>query len=188
MQKHLNLFNVSLALCVSIGAWGILSPTTLAASGTWFTGLVYQSLDWFFMGIVTAFLLICLWLAFGRYGGLVLGKDGDKPEFGYGSWLAMLFSAGIGSGLVFWGVAEPMMHYAVPPVGPSETPASARHAMVITCFHWGFHAWGVYAIGGLVLAYFGFRRGTPYLAGSPIRDQYHGPLAKKVAGLERRSL
>ncbi len=86
----------------------------------------------------------------------------------------MLFSAGIGSGLLFWGVAEPVMHYAHPPIGDAATPASARQALLLTNFHWGFHAWSVYGIAALVLAWFGFREGTPYLAGAPIRKAFSG--------------
>ena len=113
-----------------------------------------------------------MYLALSRYGRIRLGPQGEKPEFSTASWLAMLFAAGMGVGILFWGVAEPMLHYLGAPGSPPETPAAARRALVLTAFHWGLHAWAVYALAALVLAYFAFRRGQPYLPGAPIRDVF----------------
>lgn len=177
------LFHLALLLCAAVGAVGIAAPASLASAAGHVTGAVFGALDWYFTVVVTGFLLLCGWLAFGRYGGVVLGRPGDAPEFGLPAWLAMLFAAGMGSGLLFWGVAEPMMHFGAPPVGEGGTPLAARRAMVITHFHWGLHAWGIYAIAALVLAWFGFRKGTPYLPGAPLRAVFTGRWVEPVAAL-----
>ena len=161
-------------LCAAVAIWGILAPDSLAAAANAVTSTTFKALDWFFMSSVTALLVLSGWLAAGRHGRIRLGADDDKPEFSTASWLAMLFAAGMGVGLLFWGVAEPMIHFTSPPIGEARTAAAARQAMVITNFHWGLHAWAIYAMAALVLAYFGFRRGAPYLAGAPIRQAFSG--------------
>ncbi len=175
------LFWVALPICAGVGLWGIVSPDGLTEVATAFTRASFRALDWFFMSSITGFLVMNLWLAFSRYGKLKLGGPDDEPEFSMQSWLAMLFSAGMGVGLLFWGVAEPMTHFASPPVGPAMTAAAARQAMVITNFHWGLHAWAVYGVGALILAYFGFRHRTPYLAGAPLRRAFRGAWVRPVA-------
>jgi len=121
-----------------------------------------NSVGWWYILAVTGFLLVVLVLAFSRYGRIKLGGPDDKPEFSNMSWFAMLFSAGMGIGLVFYGVAEPLSHYGDPPRGVEpETIQSANEAMRLTYFHWGLHAWAVYAVVGLGLAYVHFRRGRP---------------------------
>lgn len=177
------MFHLALLICAAVGALGILAPGSLASASASITDAIFGALDWYFMVVVTGFFLLSLWLAFGPYGSVVLGQPGDAPEFSMTSWLAMMFAAGIGSGLLFWGVAEPMTHFADPPVELADTPAKARHAMVITIFHWGMHAWGIYAIAALVLAWFGFRKGTPYLPGAPLRAVFRGRWVAPVAGL-----
>jgi glycine betaine transporter len=107
-------------------------------------------------------------MAVSKYGNIKLGDDDDEPEFSTGSWIAMLFAAGMGSGLLFWGVAEPIYHFATPPVGEAETAMAARNAMVITNFHWGLHAWSIYGCCALVIAYFTFRLKLPSMVSTPI--------------------
>lgn len=182
-KRRFGMFHLALLICAAVGALGILAPASLASASASITDAIFGALDWYFMLVVTGFLLLSLWLAFGRYGRVVLGQPGDAPEFGMASWLAMMFAAGIGSGLLFWGVAEPLTHFANPPVEIADVPARARHAMVITIFHWGLHAWGIYAIAALVLAWFGFRKGTPYLPGAPLRAVFRGRWVEPVAGL-----
>lgn len=179
--RRFGLFHLSLLLCAAVGVVGIVAPGSLASASGMVTGAVFGALDWYFMAVVTGFLALSLWLALGRYGRVVLGKPGDEPEFSLPSWLAMMFAAGIGSGLLFWGVAEPMMHFQSPPLGEGGTPAAAGRALVITHFHWGFHAWAVYAVAALVLGWFGFRKGTPYLPGAPIRAVFRGRWVEPVA-------
>jgi len=178
-----SLFWVVLPVCGAVALWGITAPDGLAAAATSFTRSAFHALDWFFLLSVTTFLILTMWLALGRYGKVKLGQPDDKPEFSTTSWLAMLFSAGMGVGLLFWGVAEPLTHFTSPPVGEGSTPAAARQAMVIVNFHWGLHAWAVYGIGALVLAYFGFRHQRPYLAGAPIRMAFKGRWVRPVAWL-----
>ena len=180
-RPKLDLFWVSLPICAGVASFGIAYPDSMAHAAKTLTGTSFRALDWFFMVSVTGFLIASIWLAFGRYGGLKLGGPDDDPEFSVASWLTMLFSAGMGVGLLFWGVAEPMSHFSSPPVGEASTAQAARHAMVITNFHWGLHAWAVYCVGALVLAYFGFRRGAPYLAGAPIRFAFRGAWVGPVA-------
>ena len=143
--------------------------------GTW---------SWLFIGSTALFLIFSLWCALGSRGALRLGPEDEAPAFALPSWFAMLFSAGMGIGIMFYGVAEPVTHYASPPVGPAATMESARQAMTITFFHWGLHAWGVYAVMGLAIAYFGHRRGLPLAIRSTLHplfgDRIHGWLGHGV--------
>lgn len=180
-RRHLTLFRVSLPIIAVVAVWGIVSPEALAAAADRVTGASFDAVDWFFMATVTALLVLALWLGFGPYRHVRLGADDDVPEFSTASWLAMLFAAGMGVGLLFWGVAEPVNHFASPPVGEGGTAEAAREAMVLTGFHWGLHAWGVYCMGAMVLAYFGFRHREPYLAGTPIRHAFSGRWTEPVA-------
>ena len=160
---------------------GIVRPEWLSTAAQVVTQTSFRALDWFFILSVSGFLIFSLVLALGPWGRIVLGKDGDTPDFSTLSWLSMLFSAGMGAGLLFWGAAEPVMHFSNPPLGEAFSPEAARQAMLITTFHWGLQAWAVYAVGALVLAYFSFRLGTPYLAGGPIRAGYSGRWVEPVA-------
>ncbi len=168
---------VLLALVLFAGIWPERAADTFTAAQAW----VIRSFGWFYMLAVAIFLVTAIVLAFGRHGGIRLGADEETPEFGNGSWFAMLFSAGMGIGLMFFGVAEPVMHYATPPPNAAGMPLSfgaAREAMISTFFHWGLHAWAVYAMVGLVLAYFGFRRGLPLT----IRSALHPFLGERFRG------
>jgi glycine betaine transporter len=179
--SHFTLYRVSLPLTLLIAIAGIVAPEALAEGGQAITATVFEALDWFFLVSVTTFLLLALWIAFSRWGSLRLGPPDAPPDFAFASWISMLFSAGIGSGLLFWGVAEPVTHFAHPPVGLAGTPEAARQALLITNFHWGFHAWGVYGMAALVLAWFGHRKGQKYLAGSPLRAAFSGRWVGPVA-------
>ena len=173
MQTTPSRFNtvlvISLALSFGIGGWGIIAPQQMTEVCLGITGYALKSLDWFFLSMCTGFLILGIFLAFGPYAHLKLGRDDEEPEFSTLSWLAMLFAGGMGAGLMFWGAAEPMYHYYSPPGQEGLTPEAARTAMVITNLHWGLHAWSIYAICALVIAYFGFRLGRPALISAPIR-------------------
>lgn len=175
------LFGVSLIICGALGVLGLVWPDALASVAGGFTKTVFGALDWFFLAATTGFLGLCLWLAFGRHGALRLGPQDQPPEFSTSAWLSMLFAAGMGSGLLFWGVAEPVTHFVSPPTGVPQTAEAARLAMVITNFHWGLHAWAVYGIGALALAFFAFRHDAPYLPGAPIRLTFKGRWVAGVA-------
>jgi glycine betaine transporter len=184
MQTTPSRFNtvliVSLALSFGIGGWGIIAPQQMTDVCLGITGYALESLDWFFLTLCTGFLILSIFLAFGPYGHLKLGADDDEPEFSTLSWLAMLFAGGMGAGLMFWGAAEPMYHYYSPPGQEGLTAAAARSAMVITNLHWGLHAWSIYAVCALVIAYFGFRRGEPSLISTPIRHAFGGKGGRQV--------
>ncbi|MFC7343074.1 BCCT family transporter [Saccharopolyspora griseoalba] len=123
-----------------------------------------STVGWWYVLVVTTFLVFAFWAALSRVGGVRLGRDDERPEFSRFSWFAMLFSAGMGIGLIFWGVAEPLNHMMSPPdiagVRPGSEEAS-RAAIGQALFHWGLHAWGIYVVIGLGLAYMSFRRGRP---------------------------
>ena len=167
--------------CAAIAVVGIAAPEVLERAAASLTGSVFRAIDWFYLFSVAAFLILALWLAFGPYGKRRLGPDDAQPEFSTASWLAMLFSAGMGAGLLFWAVAEPMSHYAHPPLGDPATPRAARQAMVLANFHWGLHAWAIYCMAALALAYFRFRHGTAYLPGAPLRAAFVGRWVEPVA-------
>ena len=145
---------------------------------------VTETFSWFYLLAVAIFLIMLVVIAMSRFGDIRLGADDERPEFAFASWLAMLFAAGMGIGLLYFGVAEPMMHFNAPPLASAGTPEAAREAMLSTFFHWGFHAWAIYALVGLVLAYFGFRYKLPLSLRSGLypllRERIHGPLGHAV--------
>ena len=145
---------------------------------------IVETVGWFYALSVSVILVTCLFLAFSSLGQIRLGPDHSRPDYSYTSWFAMLFSAGMGIGLLFFGVAEPIMHYAAPPEGYPETWQSARAAMEITYFHWGLHAWAIYVVVGMSLAYFSFRCGLPLTIRSAlypiIGERIYGPIGHAV--------
>jgi choline/carnitine/betaine transport len=162
------LFAIAAVMAVGFVAWGFVSPAGLgSASGTalaWITG----NLGWFFVLLATGFVVFVIWLAASRYGRIPLGRDGERPEFRTVSWIAMMFSAGMGIGLMFYGVAEPLAHYVSPPpmTSEAETSQAIETAMATTLFHWTLHPWALYAVVGLTVAYGTFRRGRRQLISS----------------------
>jgi glycine betaine transporter len=161
------LLLIALVITGAIAVWGIVDTAGLAAVAAQLVAVQFESRAWFIMLTVSFMLLVSVWLAFSRYGRVKLGRDDDEPEFSTISWLTMLFAAGMGVGLLYWGTAEPLTHYLL--LTSYEDPRrSAGMALFLTNFHWGLHAWAIYALTGLVIAYFGFRRGCPTLVGAPI--------------------
>ncbi|ORL32988.1 transporter [Prescottella equi] len=125
---------------------------------------ITDGVGWWYILVATGFVLFALYCGLSRVGNIRLGEDDEKPEFGMLSWFAMLFSAGMGIGLVFYGVAEPLSHYVNPPEAgrvPGSTDAAANQAMELTLFHWGLHAWSIYVVVGLGLAFMTYRKGRP---------------------------
>lgn len=145
---------------------------------------ILSSFGWFYLLAVGVFLFGILILAFGRYGELKLGPDDSQPEFPYLSWIAMLFAAGMGIGLMYFAVGEPMTHFAAPPTAAPLSIAAKREAMSVTFFHWGIHAWAIYSVVGLSLAYFGYRYNLPLTIRSglyPIlKERINGPIGHLV--------
>jgi len=145
---------------------------------------IVQTFGWFYIASVGGILLFVLWLMFSRFGNIRLGPNDARPEYSRLTWFAMLFSAGMGIGLLFYSVAEPILHYSQPPSGEGGTVEAAKTAMNLTFFHWGLHPWGVYALVGLALAYFGYRRGQPLTIRSAfyplLGDRIHGPIGNLI--------
>ena len=143
-----------------------------------------ETFGWFYMLAVALFLMFIIVLAFSSYGGIKLGPDHAEAEYKFLEWFAMLFSAGYGIALLFFGVAEPVMHFASPPLSEPQTIAAAKEAMQIAYFHWGFHIWAIYGVVGLSLAYFAFRHGLPLSIRSTlypiIGDRIYGPIGHTV--------
>src|SRR5690625_2277108 len=139
---------------------------------------------WFYMLAVAFFLLFMVAIALSKWGSIKLGPDHAEPEYSFLSWFAMLFAAGYGIALLFFGVAEPVLHYASPPEGPALTIDSAKQAMQISFFHWGFHIWAIYGLVGLTLAYFTYRHGLPLSIRSAlyplIGNRIYGPIGHAV--------
>jgi glycine betaine transporter len=161
------LLITALIITGAIAVWGIADTAGLAAISSHLVNIQFTSRAWFIMLTVSFILIVSVWLALSRYGQLKLGKDDDQPEFSTVSWLTMLFAAGMGVGLLYWGTAEPITHYLL--IKEYESPRrAAALALFVTNFHWGLHAWAIYALTGLVIAYFSFRRGCPPLVSSPI--------------------
>lgn len=139
---------------------------------------ILAEVGWFYLLAVGIFLLTATILCISRYGNLKLGPDDCEPDFRFASWVAMLFAAGKGIGLMYYAVAEPMMHYTTPPDADPLTVAAEKDAMSITFFHWGIHAWSIYSIVGLSLAYFGYRYNLPLT----IRSGLYPLLKEKIRG------
>ncbi len=165
------LLLIALALTGLVAGWGIVDNAGLATFAKSMTSVMFTSRGWFVMLSASLLLILCIWLAFSRYGQIKLGHDDDEPEFSTISWLTMLFAAGMGVGLLFFGAAEPLSHFKV--IRNYTTPyEAAGHALFITIFHWGFHAWAIYAVTGLVIAYFAFRKGQPTLVSAPLKSVF----------------
>ncbi|RKS28344.1 choline/carnitine/betaine transport [Pseudomonas sp. WPR_5_2] len=122
---------------------------------------ILHNFKWYYIALISGVLGVLLYISISRFGNLKLGAEHDRPEFSFASWIAMLFSAGMGIGLIFWSVAEPMLHYADNPFSKGLTDESATLAMRITLFHWGLHPWAIFSMIGLSLAYFAYRKGLP---------------------------
>ena len=162
------LLLAALTFTGAMALWGILDTQGLADFAGAVVNRMFRSRGWFIMLSVSAMLLVSVWLAFSRYGRIKLGRDDDEPEFSTVSWLSMLFAAGMGVGLLFWGAAEPITHFLlIRDYVPENT--AAGYALFVTNFHWGLHAWAIYAVTALAIAYFSFRKGCPTLISAPIR-------------------
>ncbi|MGM0690495.1 MAG: BCCT family transporter [Pseudomonadota bacterium] len=145
---------------------------------------ITNGFGWFYMLAVAIFLLFFIAVAISPWGNIKLGPDHSEPEYSFPAWFAMLFSAGYGISLLFFGVAEPVLHFASPPNGSAETIDAAKQALQISFFHWGFHVWAIFGLVGLVLAYFAFRHGLPLSMRSAlyplIGERIHGPIGHTV--------
>ncbi|OLS39240.1 BCCT family transporter [Bacillus sp. MRMR6] len=163
MSKVSNVFWISLVIASAFVIWGAVSPVQLGEKMDQTKAFFLDTFGWFYQLSATFFLLFALFLIFSKYGKIKLGAQDDKPDFNRATWFAMLFSAGMGIGLLFFGVSEPISHFRNPPIGEGGTPEAAKLALRYTYMHWGFHAWAIYAVIALILAYYKFRKKEPGL-------------------------
>lgn len=179
------VFIIAVSIALLFVLWGVLDPAGLAKGSTAALHLTTEKFGWFYLLVTLGFLVFAFYLAFSRFGKIRLGDDTDRPQYSKTSWFAMLFSAGMGIGLVFYGVAEPLSHYMDPPPGVTpKTPEAARQAMRYTFFHYGLHAWAIYTVMGLALAYFSFRKKRSSLISSTfyplLGEKTNGPIGKSI--------
>ncbi|WP_240375259.1 BCCT family transporter [Bacillus piscicola] len=171
MDKVTRVFWVSIILSILFVLFGVFFPEILGNAMDAALAFFMQNFGWFYQVSATLFLFFALFMIFSRkFGKIKLGKDNDTPEFSRLTWIAMLFSAGMGIGLLFFGVSEPISHFADPPIlAEGGTQEAAIMSLRYTYLHWGFHAWAIYASIALGLAYFKFRKGYPGLMSSTLR-------------------
>lgn len=189
MKQATKVFYISIIIVGLFIIWGVI-PDHVLPNGNLdhVTSVIQQFITdrfgWFYLISATGFLVFSIYLIFSKYGRIKLGRPDDQPEFSYMSWFAMLFSAGMGIGLVFWGTAEPIMHYHNPPFGEGETMEAAKTAIQHSFFHWGLHPWAIYTTVGLALAYFKFRKNMPGVVSSVLYplfgEKVKGPLGTAV--------
>ncbi|MXP22699.1 BCCT family transporter [Gordonia sp. HNM0687] len=163
-EQHKPVFVTASLIIFALIAFSVVYASTAADAFQQLNDWITSGVGWWYILIVTGFVIFALYCAISRIGTIKLGKDNEDPEFGVLSWFAMLFAAGMGIGLVFYGVAEPLSHYVSPPEAggiEGSTDAAANQAMELTLFHWGLHAWAIYVVVGLGLAYMTFRKGRP---------------------------
>ncbi|AZM37307.1 BCCT family transporter [Acinetobacter sp. WCHA39] len=173
-----NVFLSTVIIIAIFIAIVIIAPSSFEFLTQQLKQWITDSFSWFYVLSVAVFLILLIYIACSASGKIKLGPDHSQPEYSNGSWFAMLFTAGMGIGLMFFGVAEPVMHYVSPPSGDPESIASAQQALRITFFHWGLHAWAIYAVVGLALAYFAYRHNLPLKT----RSALYPIIGKKIYG------
>jgi glycine betaine transporter len=175
------LLLTALALTALVAVWGLVDTESLGAFAHREVALRFSSRAWFIMLTTSLIVVAVIALALSPYGRIRLGADDDRPEFSTLSWLTMLFAAGMGVGLLFYGATEPLTHYRLLS-SRLGSDVAASHALAVTNFNWAFHAWSIYAVTALVIAYFAYRKGQPVLIGTPIRYTFRrGKWVKVVA-------
>ena len=162
------VFGVTAMLAIGFLVWGFVDTGSLGTVSSSALDWTVTSMGWLFVLTASAFVVFVIWLAMGRFGDIPLGNDGERPEFSTVSWIAMMFSAGMGIGLMFYGVSEPLAHFITPPpgTGPEGNAAAVQTAMATTLFHWTLHPWAIYAVVGIAIAYGVYRKGRPQLISS----------------------
>ena len=163
LNTHTNppVFLISLLLIVVVVGWGITDPGHLGDMAALAKSWISKYFGWWYMAAVFGFLIFTLVLMLSSYGRIRIGKDDERPEWSTWAWFSMLFTAGMGIGLVFFGVAEPIAHFENLPIAGGGDGDAAIKAMHTTIFHWGFHPWAIYIVMGLSMGYFCFRHDLP---------------------------
>ncbi|EGQ4204355.1 BCCT family transporter [Staphylococcus pseudintermedius] len=168
-KKFSPVFLVSAIIVFAIVLIGVFIPTQFGEFTNTIKLWITDKLGWYYLILTTIVVFFCIFLIFSPIGKLKLGRPNDKPEFNTVSWFAMLFSAGMGIGLVFYGAAEPISHFTSPPNADPQSTEAFTESLRSTFFHWGFHAWAVYGVVALALAYAQFRKGEPGLLSKTLR-------------------
>ena len=180
------VFWPSVVLILGFVAWTLVSTESVTATFSTAADWLKENLGWFYILGVTVFLAFLIWIAMSRFGRIRLGGDDERPEHSTATWFAMLFAAGIGTILMFWGVAEPLNHFANPPRADTEPLSNdaARDAMAFTFYHFGLHTWTIFALPGLAFAYFIYKRKLPARLSSIlaplIGTRIYGPIGRIV--------
>lgn len=185
MRKDNTVFWISLFVVLAIVGWGLVMPASFEKVGSNLFAFFVGKFGWFYLLSMFSFVVFSIWIAFSKYGKIRLGPDDSKPEYSLISWFSMLFSAGMGVGLVFWGVAEPLNHFVNPLGIEGGTAAAADFAIKKSFFHWGLHPWANYSVLALALAYMQFRKNKPGLISSvfiPLigEERVNGPIGKLI--------
>ena len=183
-QNENSVFIISLLLTLIFIVWGVFFTDNLTkVTDTVYNGSI-DYLGWVYLGATLFFVIFSIYLLFSKYGDIRLGKKTDRPDFNTASWLAMLFGAGMGIGIVYWSVAEPVTHYTTPPYGEGYTVDAANTAMKYTFFHWGLDPWAIYTVIGLALAFFQYNKKLPAAISSAFHpilgDRIYGPIGKTI--------
>ena len=177
------VFGVTAVIAIAFLVWGFASTDSLRDTSTTALGWIIDNLGWLFVVSSSGFVVFVLWLALSRFGSIPLGRDDEQPEFSTTSWIAMMFSAGMGIGLMFYGVGEPVSHFATAPPGTGGEEAQ-KTALATTIFHWGLHPWAIYAVLGLAVAYGVYRKGRLQLVSAafePLLGRHaHGPAGRVI--------
>jgi choline/carnitine/betaine transport len=189
-RRHAGLdkvvFGVTAAIALLFLIWGFVSTSSLAEVSDRSLSWTMANTGWLFVVTSSGFVVFVLWLALSRFGNITLGRDDEQPEFRTISWVAMMFSAGMGIGLMFYGVSEPISHFVSPPpgTGVAGNPEATQTAMATTLFHWTLHPWAIYAVVGLAISYGVYRKGRLQLisaAFEPLLGQHaNGPWGKVI--------
>ncbi|WP_007023312.1 choline BCCT transporter BetT [Saccharomonospora iraqiensis] len=172
------VFSGASVIILAIAIWAMITPEDAASTIGVLVGWVSEGLGWYYILAATLFLIFVIYLAASKHGTIRLGPEKSRPDYGIFAWASMLFAAGIGVDLMFFSVAEPVTHYLDPPQGDPETLAAARESVVWTLFHYGITGWAMYALMGMALGYFAFRRGLPLA----VRSSLYPLIGKRVHG------
>ena len=181
------VFGVTAVLALGFLVWGFVDTSSLSSASSSALEWTETTMGWLFVLTASAFVFFVIWLAMGRFGDIPLGNDDEQPEFSTVSWIAMMFSAGMGIGLMFYGVSEPLSHFVTPPpgTGGEESSEAVQSAMATTLFHWTLHPWAIYAVVGIAIAYGVYRKGRPHLISSAFtsligKERADGPAGRVI--------
>ena len=179
MRKISNVFYITIALIIVAVGYGALAPESFEAVTTTIKNFVASTFGWYYLVLMSFMIAFSVFIILSPYGKIRLGKDTDRPQFSTPTWIAMLFSAGMGIGLVFYGAAEPLSHYAISPATEDPNTAAAfKEGLQQSYMHWGFHIWAMYGVIALSLAFFQFRKGEPGLISATLKPIF----GKKMEG------